>query len=273
MTTSIKPLSNSQKLFLQRLLVSHILTDNEARDLYNNIRTQFANIVPDEEDNDGPDPSYMGNSFDHNLGLINASLLPAFNLEICTLLLPPPYNPDDTPNNNASLIKYHAIVNKSNDGIAKSHGASSSIYGPHELAYLRLLLEKLVEHDNANNKSNHKGCMGIMNKMDIINTRNYLEGAHANKLSLASTESALEVFITEKWLVEMAPPGDDDSDDEDQEEEEERRKKKKRKSSGRKSLKGTYYGIGPRSFLELGEFLVGVGMEEERMPQTIINRP
>lgn len=114
--------------------------------------------------------------------------------------------------------------------------------------------------------------------MDLLNSRTELEGAHENKLTIPQTEAALELFVNEKWLVEMSPPGevtDDNSDDE--EEEKEKPKKKKRKSAGggdrRKSLKGTYYGIGPRCFLELGEFLLGAGFPEERMPQTIINLP
>jgi hypothetical protein len=115
-----------------------------------------------------------------------------------------------------------------------------------------------------------------MNKMDVINSRTELEGAHANKLSVTQTEAALEMFLMEKWLVEMAPPGEEDSDEEDESDDERSKKKRKRQSNSgdrRKSLKGTYYGIGPRCFLELGEFLQAVGLPEERMPQTIINLP
>ena len=269
--STIKPLSNSQKLFLQRLLVSHILTDNEARDLYNSIRDKFANVQNEDDDEDNLDPSYMGNSFDHNLGLINASLLDGFNMEICTVLAPPPYDPDTTSNKKQSFIKYHALVNKSNDAHAKSHAASMHYYGPHEHAYLRLLLEKLVEKGNEM-EGITRGCAGVMNKMDVLNSRTDLEGAHEGKLSIPQTEAALETFVNEKWLVEMAPPGEEDDDEED--EEEDRPKKKKRKSADgrRKSLRGTYYGIGPRCFLELGEFLRGVGMEEDKMPQTLLNR-
>ena len=117
-----------------------------------------------------------------------------------------------------------------------------------------------------------KGCRGALNKMDILNSRTELEGPHENKLTIPQTEAALELFVNEKWLVEMSPPGEvtDDSDDED------KPKKKRKSASGgdrRKSLRGTYYGIGPRCFLELGEFLLGIGFPEERMPQTIINLP
>jgi len=260
-------------------MVSHVLPDSQARDLYNSIRTKFANVQTDE-DND-VDPSFMGNGFDHNLGLINVSLKEAFNLEICTVYLPPPYDPDNVEDT-SSLIKYHAVVNKSNDVTAKSY-SSSCHYGPHEHAYLRLILEKLVELDD---ETEGVGCRGTLNKMDILNSRTELEGVHANKLTVAQTEAALELFVTEKWLVQMAAPGqkekeedyDDDDDkvgnDSDEEKQERKRRKKSVNRDGRrKSLRGTYYGIGPRCFLELGEFLLGVGLPEEKMPQTIINLP
>jgi hypothetical protein len=285
MTAGIRPLSNSQKLFLQRLTVAHVLTDDQARDLYASIRDKFANVqVEEDEQESDANPAFMGNGFDHCLGLINVSLKAAFNLEICTVYLPPPYDPDGAPTTTSSssgrtkspsLIKYHAVVNKSNDVHAKSYASPLAHSGPHEMAYLRLLLQKLIDIGNEIDVS--VGCRGVMNKMDIINSRTELEGAHANKLSVTQTEAALEMFLMEKWLVEMAPPGEEDSDGED-ESDDERSKKKKRKrqsTSGdrRKSLRGTYYGIGPRCFLELGEFLQAVGLPEERMPQTIINLP
>ncbi|KAL3797284.1 hypothetical protein HJC23_004576 [Cyclotella cryptica] len=284
MTASIRPLSNSQKLFLQRLMVGHVLTDDQARDLYASIREKFANVEVEGEQESGVDPAFMGNSFDHCLGLINVSLKAAFNLEICTVYLPPPYDPDGAPATSSSsssgrtksptLIKYHAVVNKSNDVHAKSYASPLSHSGPHEMAYLRLILQKLV--DIGNDMDVSVGCRGVMNKMDIINSRTDLEGAHANKLSVAQTEAALELFLMEKWLVEMAPPGEEESDGEDESDEDRSKKRRKRLSSSgdrRKSLRGTYYGIGPRCFLEMGEFLQAVGLPEERIPQTIINLP
>lgn len=185
-------------------------------------------------------------------------------------MAPPPYDPD-VKSKKGIYIKYHGIVNKSNDDHAKKYAASHLLYGPHELAYLRLLLEKLVERGNEVEGS-HKGCRGVMNQMDMLNSRLDLEGAHEGKLNIDQAEMALETFVNEKWLVEMSPP-DDDGDDADEEEDEDKPKKKRKSANGkRKSLRGTFYGIGPRCFLELGEFLLGVGMEEERMPQTLLNR-
>ena len=100
MTETIHPLTNSQKLFLQRLLVAHVLTDEKAKDLYQSIQEKFANVNVNNDDgetsgdDDDVDQAYMGNDFEHCLGIINASLMPAFNLEIGTVSLPAPYSPD-----------------------------------------------------------------------------------------------------------------------------------------------------------------------------------
>ena len=273
------------------------------------------NSNDDEDDNggnddDGVDHGYMGNNLDHCLGIINASLVPAFNLEICTVSLPPPYKEDDGDSANdeeegsgrgkkrTALIKYHAIANRSNDAIAQSHSFPPLRGGgPHEMAYFRLAIEKIVEcgvelleeegDNNSNNNASSVGCLGALNRMELINLRTEMEGAHKDKLTIAQTESALELLLEEGWLVRVSSPSEDDDgddldndDDDDGEEEEEgaRRKRKKRASSKKKrgstrmSLKGTFYGIGPRSFMELGEFLQKAGLPQERMPQSILHR-
>mmetsp|Transcript_5295 Transcript_5295/g.11483 ORF Transcript_5295/g.11483 Transcript_5295/m.11483 type:complete len:336 (+) Transcript_5295:176-1183(+) len=328
----IKPLSNSQKLFLQRLLVSHVLTDERAQRLYESIKAGFANVVPsqevdDEEDEEGSsgrtniDHGYMGNDFAHCLGIINASLVPAFNLEIATVSLPPPYNADNPDNDEQqqqtspaggsggrggrkspggrkrqALTKYHAIVNRSNDAIARNHAFPLNRGGPHEMAYFRLVIEKLVEsglglleEHSSNGVVGSVGCPGSLNRMELINLRMDMEGDHEGKLTIAQVESALDVLEEEGWLVRAAPPAEEDSDDDedendnddnddDDEEEDARPKRRKRasrkssKGNRRKSLKGTFYGIGPRSFMELGEFLQKTGLPGDRMPQSILHR-
>jgi hypothetical protein len=312
MTETIRPLTNSQKLFLQRLLVAHVLTDKKAKDLYQSIRDKFANVnvhnqnndaenSGDDDDDDDVDQGYMGNNFEHCLGIINASLMPAFNLEIGTVSLPAAYNPDGDKNtdllsqdneyggrkSSPSLIKYHAIVNRSNDDVAKNYAAARTALGPHELAYFRKVLEKLVECGNEfletqqqqgtkkRNRIPIVGCIGALNKMDLINLRTEMEGPHENKLSIAQTQIALDIMESEGWLVPAAPPEEEDGDNGkhnyDGSDDDEQQKKRKRKPS-RKSLKGAFYGIGPRTFMELGEFLQNCGFPEERMPQSILHR-
>eukprot|EP01082_Thalassiosira_pseudonana_P013908 g11839.t1 g11839 contig6:697773-698823(-) len=277
MTASIRPLSNSQKLFLQRLMVAHVLTDNDAKNLYNNIRDNFSDVdVPanaDEEEDDDDnnninnrDESYMGTTFDNYTSA------------------------ESTPNSRRkkpALIKYHAIINRSNDTHAKNYASplvTATGGGSHELAYFRLIFEKLIDKGNdiiqSGSATTSVGCPGVMNRMDLINARTDLEGAHNGKLTVCQTEEALEMLIGEGWLVEMAEPGEDDEQSDNgeggDEEEDPPKKKHKRKAAAsnnrRKSMKGTYYGIGPRSYMELGEFLKGVGFDGERMPQLILNR-
>ncbi|EJK55252.1 hypothetical protein THAOC_25033 [Thalassiosira oceanica] len=294
--TTITPLSNSQKLFLQRLLVAHTLTDGDLKKLYRSIRKTFSDVdVPGGDGGEdgtasGRDEAYMGTDLGHCLGLINDSLMPAFNLEIATVALPPPYDPehaggepsdDDPPSARRRLVKYHSVVNRANDGVAKSYAAGPSRAGPHEMAYFRLVLERLVERgadgggDGGSSQQQFVvGCPGSMKRMDLINLRTDLEGAHENKLGISETQAALDMLEGEKWLVQVKPPGEDsDDDDEDDDEDAGSRRKRKRSSAGdrRKSLKGTYYGIGPRTFMELGDFLKKSGFPEERMPQTILH--
>ena len=133
--------------------------------------------------------------------------------------------------------------------------------GPHEMAYFRLVLEKIVERGvealerESSRKGFSVGCPGAMNRMDLINLRLEMEGAHGGKLDVCKTEAALSLLESEKWLTISAPP-DNDDDDSDVEEE---GRKKRRKSSGRKSMRGTYYGLSPRCFMELGDFLMKCG--------------
>ncbi len=311
MTETINPLTNSQKLFLQRLLVAHVLTDEKAKDLYQSIQEKFANVVNnddgetsgDDDDDDDVDQGYMGNDFEHCLGIINASLMPAFNLEIGTVSLPAVYNPDGNRKSSQDdeeeeegrkkasstpSVKYHAIVNRSNDDVAQNYAAARTSLGPHELAFFRKVLEKLVECGNeflaeheqqqqqqGSRKRNRVpvvGCIGALNKMDLINLRTELEGHHQGKLSIAQTEMALEIMESEGWLVPAAPPGEeDDNDNFDSDDDDDEQPKRKRKPS-RKSLRGAYFSIGPRTFMELGEFLQNCGFPEERMPQSILHR-
>ncbi|KAL9179747.1 hypothetical protein ACHAXT_007717 [Thalassiosira profunda] len=297
--TTIPPLSNSQQLFLQRLLVASCMTDADTQQLYDQIKQKFASIAPTqyEDEEDEKDEGYMGTDLEHCLCLINGSLVPGFNLEVCTVSLPAPYDEDDEENEEngeeedrpkkkrAPLVKYHAIVNRGNDGVAQKHAFPASKGGPHDMAYYRLVIEKIVERGVdllENGEGTGVGCPGSMNRMDLINLRTELEGAHEGKLTIAQTENALEVLEGEKWLVRVAPPSEGDSDDEEDGggEEEEDRPKKKRKGkkrgsstgSRRKSLKGTFYGIGPRSFMECGELLQKAGLPGDRMPQSILHR-
>lgn len=287
MAAGIAPLTNTQKIFLQRLLAQHVLTDEKARELLASVNEGFGNGQNDRHDD-----------FDRTLGIINASLVPAFNLEICTVSLPYPYTNNENDNGNRkenssrnSLVKYHAVVNRSNDAIAKTSAFPSSrgSNGPHEMAYVRLLIERIIERGSMlleNSSSNAYpalGCPGGMNWMEIINLRTELEGAHMGQVPIAQAEMVLRLLVEEGWLVQVAPPSlgggknadeDDEKDDDEDEEGNNDRRKKRRARSNKSSTKkgGTFYGIGPRTFMELGDFLLKAGLPADRLPQSILHR-
>eukprot|EP00565_Helicotheca_tamesis_P000943 CAMPEP_0185741490 /NCGR_PEP_ID=MMETSP1171-20130828/38987_1 /TAXON_ID=374046 /ORGANISM="Helicotheca tamensis, Strain CCMP826" /LENGTH=341 /DNA_ID=CAMNT_0028413467 /DNA_START=1953 /DNA_END=2978 /DNA_ORIENTATION=- len=144
----IKPLSRKQKLFLQRLLASHVLTSAEATELYNSIlNMEDDNFSQEEEEDDEAEGDNMGRSVEECFGLINASLVPAFRLEIRTVTLPSSMGGNNGDDNNEAGVfqKYHAIVNLQSDSPAQNHAAST--LGPHDIAFLRLAMEQIVEDD------------------------------------------------------------------------------------------------------------------------------
>ena len=299
---TIAPLTNSTKLFLQRLLVAHVVTDDEAQKLYDSIKSKFAHVVvtpPNSNDDDDgiTDHGYMGNNLDHCFGIINASLVPGFELELRTVSLPVNNNDkisndNDTSNRNKrqKLIRYHCITNNTNDNIAKVSAYPISKGGPHEMAYFRLVIERIVERGNEilndddsppTSSSSSVGCPGMLNKMELINLRTELDDGHKDKLSIEMTELALQCMIDEKWLVRVVavPPamtqqqrGADGDDEEDDDTTTRKKRKSSNKRSSSSSLKGTYYGIGPRTFMECSEFLHKAGLASERMPQSILHR-
>ncbi|KAL3822563.1 hypothetical protein ACHAXA_007674 [Cyclostephanos tholiformis] len=328
----IAPLTNIQKIFLQRLLVAHVMTDDDIRGLYASIKDKFGGIIPppprrgggghDDNDDDGNnnhdgdvDHGYLGNDLDHALGIINASLVPGFELEIRTVSLPPPYvegdgrdDDDDDDDDDISrnrhgsrrrrrLIRYHAIVNRIDDRVARDHAYPTYGGGPHEMAYFRLVLERIIERGNASGDDDEDGggggggvgCTGALNKMELINLRTELDGKHGDKLTIEKTEMALSCMIEEGWLVRCSPPGGgegggggggtrggyvDDDDDDGGNVDGSRKRRNGHRGGGRRrssSLKGTYYGIGPRSFMELHDFLLKAGLPVDRMPQMILH--
>lgn len=311
--STIAPLTNSTKLFLQRLLVAHVVTDDEAQKLYDSIKSKFAHVVVvpptsnSNEDGMTTDHGYMGNNLDHCFGIINASLVPGFELEVRTVsLLLPTVNNDDNNNDNTNnnkrqkLTRFHCITNNTHDNIAQVSAYPISKGGPHEMAYFRLVIERIIErgneiilNDDDDDNNNHNnvstagggggvGCPGMLNKMELINLRTELDEGHKDKLSIEMTELALQCLIDEKWLVRVVAPTTMTQQGVDDEEEEKDdgnmtgkkrgRKSNSRKSSSSSSLKGTYYGIGPRTFMECSEFLQKAGLASERMPQSILHR-
>mmetsp|Transcript_3372 Transcript_3372/g.4955 ORF Transcript_3372/g.4955 Transcript_3372/m.4955 type:complete len:345 (-) Transcript_3372:848-1882(-) len=151
MSGRIKALNRKQKLFLQRLLASHILSTNDATELYNSIMNMSLTQTQDYDGDNEQDEEGLGRNLDHCLGLINASLVPAFRLEIRTISLPTSYcgggegDEEEVNGGSGGYQRYHAIVNLQSDGPAKNHAAST--FGPHDLAFTRVAIEHIVEDD------------------------------------------------------------------------------------------------------------------------------
>ena len=289
----IDPLTRQQQLFLQRFLASHVLTDNEAQSLFeaiihsNNNRNELGSDVKD------------------TLSRINRSLKPAFRLEIKSVSLalrqPKPIDDDEEEDNTISTgpTLYHSIVNCDPDEVSKSCANPTFTKNPHELAYFRLVLEKFIEiethNDDTTTSSSRggrgsrrgKGCASYMRRMDMINLRTELTGAHQGKVSIDQAESTLNLLEMQGWLVAAIPPSEGGLDlngaviaSPDASSSSRRASRKRMESGGSSSNSGIgrvvggrskYLQIGPRCYLEFPDFLVKAGLENDKLPQFLLH--
>lgn len=107
-----EPLTRGHQLFLQQLLAKHILSEEEAVELHEQVNdTRCA-------------------SLQESFAVMNKQLSAGFNLEIGSV------NMDGT--------RYHAIMNPhSDEAIAK--GSFGETYTPHEKEFIRMALQHIVE--------------------------------------------------------------------------------------------------------------------------------
>ena len=322
----VRPLNPGQQKFLQMLMARHVLSDTEAQDL-------FAALSAQAQEDDHPP---LGRSLEHCLGVINDSLSAGFGLEIKTVSLDRrcagPIADKDADEAKAkdedeteegarkssaksksaktkNTVRYHAVVNKVADPASKSTFMtataasaphhSSNVRTPHEMAYLRLIVEKIIERGmdldvaaaagsgSGGAEGVGAGSRGCLGRISILNLRNELEGPHEGKVSLAQAQHALACLIGEKWLVATNPPEEDDNDEDgdgDDDEETEGPSAGKRKRSGRKGRSGgrtsldglggdgpalSHVMVGPRTYMELPDLLKDCGLE--RVPQFILH--
>lgn len=273
----IDQLTNQQQIFLQRLFAHHVITDEEAETIYNQILQQSQ-----QQDN------ALGRDVKDTFRRINKSLKPAFRLEIksVALALSMPRNVDDEHDHdkeNGSRPKsvvYHSIVNCDNDDVAKLASNPTMTKSPHEFAYFRLVLEKILELDSSTSSANNtrgKGCTSYMNRNDLINLRLDLPEPHKDKLTIAQTENTLNLLETQKWLVPALPmEGDSNNEEGDDTSTPTSRKRKHRSSSSYSSGmtrngQSKYLQIGPRAYLEFPDHLVKAGLEDEKLPQFLLH--
>jgi len=195
-----EPLTRGHQLFLQRLLASHVMNDDYAKKLH-------------EQLNDT-----RSKSLEQSLSIINEQLSAGFGLEVATV--------------NIEGMRYHAIINPhSDDTIAKA--SFTHIFTPHERAFIRLVLEKLVETEHAA-------------RMDLVNLRMALKDPY-KAIPIDAAEHCIDTLLEEYWLVPVS------------------------NADRRKSMKAEYQ-IGPRTYLELSSLLTDFGMPAEDLPQMIFHR-
>jgi hypothetical protein len=194
-----EPLSRGHQLFLQRLLAAHVMTDNDAKNLH-------------EELNDT-----RCKTLEQSLEVMNKQLIAGFGLEVATV--------------NLNGTRHHAIINPhSDDSIVKS--SFQHVYTPHERAFIRLILEKIVEND-------------ATARMDLINLRLNLKDPY-KQIPIDAAEHCIDSLLQEHWLISK---------------EQERRK----------SMNAEYE-LGPRTYLELSSLLTDFGMPKDELPQMIFHR-
>jgi len=196
-----EPLTRGHQLFLQRLLAAHVMNDQDAKKLH-------------EDLNDT-----RSKSLEQSLEIMNEQLSAGFGLEVATV--------------NLKGTRYHAIINpNSDDTIAKN--SFSHVFTPHERAFIRLVLEKLVETED---------CP----RMDLVNLRMSLKDPY-KAIPIDAAEHCIDSLVEEHWLT-FSGNG----------------------NNRRKSMNAEYQ-VGPRAYLELSTLLTDLGMPSEDLPQMIFHR-
>lgn len=277
----VKALTQEQKLFLQRIMAVKVLSDEEAKGLYEEIMTVSQGRGTTSVD-----------GFDRFVGAISSHLKEYFDFDIRTAVI----FHEAAGSSRSSTTRYHAFVNRVTDRPAELYGAYNK--SPHEIALFKLILERLVERgnekedddeadndyerDGSNNdrladkaKTNTSpvaGCTGSLSIMEMLSLRNELTEAHDGKLTLQQTQDAIDKLIQEKWLVPNFGSNDAGISDRRSSSGSTSSKKRRGRKSSPEELEstGTTYQIGPRTYMELDMVLRDMGLSN--MPQFITLR-
>jgi hypothetical protein len=278
----VKALTQEQKLFLQRIMAVKVLSDEEAKGLYEEIMTLSEGRGTTSVD-----------GFDRFIGTISSHLKEYFDLDIRTAVI---FHEASGPSM-SSTTRYHAFVNRVNDTPAELYGAFNK--SPHEIALFKIILERLVERgkekeddneedndcDSDDGTSNHRrgakaktntspvaGCTGSLSIMEMLSLRSELTESHEGKLTLQQTQDAIDKLIQEKWLVpNLGSKEDGISGRRSSSASTSSKKRRGRKSSAEEfESTGATYQIGPRTYMELDMVLRDMGLSN--MPQFITLR-
>jgi len=270
--STVPPLTHPQQIFLQRILASHVLTNTATQKIWEEIEA-----TPEGKRELGP-------NLKKTLSIINQSLKPGFNMEIRSISLSLK-EAEESENSEIIPTTYHTIVNCEPD-----HTNSALTKTPHDLAFIRLILERLIEscsdhgceseeeeeeqttssagkrrrRGNNTHRKGMMGCDGSMSRMDLINLRTELSGPHKDKLSITQVENIIENLESEGWLFPAPSRRGPETPDGRQV----RRKNSSRSSDGGSGT--TWLQIGPRTYMELPDFLFEIGLNKSRLPQLIL---
>jgi hypothetical protein len=242
------PLPNGQQLLLQRLMSAHVMSDQDAKELFESIVHHDSNATQDSEDNnEEPLPVItMGDgvaTLKDAFVSINRQLFPCFGLEIVTMI--------DKVDGSRATQQYHAVVNARDDDLAKSYFEKA--WNAHERAFVRLLLKHMIEQEDC-----------ALKRKDCVNLRSQLDKGF--KLAINDAERLVQVLLDEQWL-RVALIEDDDEDDSDHETalSQGNKKKRRRRESMHNALQ-----LAPRAYMELHHYLQDLGLE--RIPQMLSHR-
>lgn len=298
----IRPLSRQQQIFLQRFFAMHVLTERQAQSLFEETlqlqqRNELGRDVKDtfKRINRSLTPAFRleiksvslalpmpnGNNNSNGNGSVNV-IGDGIDIE------------DDGDNDYTSSratsqsqsrqqqIIYHTIVNCDSDEVAKTAANPTFTKSPHEFAFLRLLLERFIEKDMSSDEhgadadhsssSTGKGCRSSMSRIDMINLRLSLTGPHEGKLSIGQAENVLDLLEVQGWFVPASPPPSE-ADESMSSPGPSRRSRRSgpNRTNGAVGGGAKYLQIGPRSYLEFPDFLIKVGLDNNKLPQFLVH--
>jgi hypothetical protein len=240
-----EPLSTGQKIFNQRLLAEHCLTERQAEALYEELQQTYADL---EEFPSLIDCIKSANAQLQYLGLeIVAIAMPASASDADEN----DEDEDESENSHSnkkskrasmttSTVRHYAMVNKFPDDIAKQTFQAAIFQPPSQQAYVKAVLEMLVQ-DRATARST------------LLNLKNTVSSAES-KVTLSEAQDALERLLEEKWLTETTT-------------------KSATNKAHRRGSNAAQVQLGPRAYCELSYLLTEeFGMDQESMPQQIVLR-
>jgi len=207
-------LTTGQQALNQRLLALHCLSDEDMAQLYAELQDTYADDLE-------------GISLVDTVSACNAQLQ-YIGLEIVAVNMP-------LKEEQGKHQRHYAMVNKFPDDIAKTAFQSHLFQPPQQQAFVKAVLQTLVEASSGEVDEQH------VTRATLLNLKNDVQLP-----TITAAEDCLQRLVEEKWVVEV---------------------------SGRKGSNNAVIQLGPRTYCELSYMLTeNFGMEANNLPQQIILR-